>query len=98
MSTSRKSSAAAKKPAPRPAAPAPRTPAPAPAKSQAIGLDEIKSLIALVGREPFQEFEFEAGDMRFRIRKDGPVQAAPVVSHSVVSAPSPQVHAPVAAA
>lgn len=98
MSTSRKSSAAAKKSAPRPAAPAPRTPAPAPTKSQAIGLDEIKSLIALVGREPFQEFEFEAGDMRFRIRKDGPVQAAAVISHPVASAPGPQAHIPVAAA
>ncbi|HCZ33693.1 MAG TPA: acetyl-CoA carboxylase biotin carboxyl carrier protein [Holophagaceae bacterium] len=47
-----------------------------------MGLEEIKALIALVGREPFQEFEFEAGDMRFRIRKDGPaplIQAAPVM-------------------
>ena len=46
----------------------------------AIGLEEIKSLIALVGREPFQEFEFEAGDMRFRIRKDGPAPVNTVES------------------
>lgn len=65
MSTSRKNPVPAKKPA------TPRT-----TGTQALGLEEIKSLIALVGREPFQEFEFEAGDMRFRIRKDGP---APVV-------------------
>jgi acetyl-CoA carboxylase biotin carboxyl carrier protein len=96
MSTSRKKSAAPKKsPAPRPAKTAtpepksaaaaakPLTKAPAKAAVQTIGLEEIKALIALVGREPFQEFEFEAGDMRFRIRKDGP---APVI-HAPVAAP-----------
>jgi len=105
MSTSRKKSAAVKKtPAPRPATktktpPAPKPAAPAvkaPVKAsvQTIGLEEIKSLIALVGREPFQEFEFEAGDMRFRIRKDGPapvIQAA-VPAPIVMAAPAPQVH------
>ena len=98
MSTSRKTSAAAKKAlaphrSPRPipqAAKAPKALAGlAKAPAQTIGLEEIKALIALVGREPFQEFEFEAGDMRFRIRKDGPaplVQAhAPV---SMMSAPA----------
>ncbi len=103
MSTSRKTSAAMKKtPASRPAAKIPpvvKASAPSVAKSspkaavQTIGLDEIKSLIALVGREPFQEFEFEAGDMRFRIRKDGPpapVQA-PVAPLSVLAAPAPVV-------
>ena len=99
MSTSRKKPAAAKKtpqaakPAPAPKAPPAKVPAPRPA-STALGLEEIKTLIALVGREPFQEFEFEAGDMRFRIRKDGP---APVVHASpaplVVAAPAPLVHA-----
>ncbi|WP_372342194.1 acetyl-CoA carboxylase biotin carboxyl carrier protein [Geothrix sp. PMB-07] len=61
-----------------------------------MGLDEIKSLIALVGREPFQEFEFEAGDMRFRIRKDGPapVFQAPVAAPIVMAASAPApVHA-----
>lgn len=94
MSTSRKTSAAAKKtPAPRPAAkPAPvESKAPAKASIQAIGLEEIKALIALVGREPFQEFEFEAGDMRFRIRKDGP---APVF-HAPVAVPMATASAPV---
>ena len=108
MSTSRKKSAAVKKtPAPRPAAksaaPAPKAsasvakvPAKVPMKAsvQTIGLEEIKSLIALVGREPFQEFEFEAGDMRFRIRKDGPapiIQQAPMAAPIVMAAPVPQV-------
>lgn len=96
MSTSRKPSAAMKKSAaPRPAAKsvAPKAPTQA-TPVQAIGLEEIKSLIALVGREPFQEFEFEAGDMRFRIRKDGPapVIQAPVAAPIVMAAPVPQVH------
>jgi len=107
MSTSRKTSAAMKKtPVSRPAAkttpkttPIAKASAPSLAKSspkaavQTIGLEEIKSLIALVGREPFQEFEFEAGDMRFRIRKDGPpapVQA-PVAPPPVMAAPAPAV-------
>src|ERR1035438_1715730 len=105
MSTSRKPSAALKKtPAPRPAAKAssaaPKAPAqvaakaPAKASVHTIGLDEIKSLIALVGREPFQEFEFEAGDMRFRIRKDGPppVIQAPMAAPVVMAAPAPVFH------
>ncbi len=106
MSTSRKPSAAVKKTvAPRPAAKTRTTPAaskpaasavkaPAKASVQTIGLEEIKTLIALVGREPFQEFEFEAGDMRFRIRKDGPapVIQAPVAAPIVMAAPVPQVH------
>jgi len=105
MSTSRKTSAAMKKPqTSRPAAKA--TPAaskapvpvaakaPAKASVQTIGLEEIKSLIALVGREPFQEFEFEAGDMRFRIRKDGPPAPVqiPVAAPVVMAAPAPLVH------
>ncbi|BDU68653.1 acetyl-CoA carboxylase, biotin carboxyl carrier protein [Geothrix oryzae] len=81
MSTSRKKPAADKKTPQAPKAAAPRPAAPRTTPTS-IGLEEIKTLIALVGREPFQEFEFEAGDMRFRIRKDGPapvVHAAPVV-------------------
>lgn len=99
MSTSRKKSPAAKKPAPAPkpapskpaAKAAPKATAPRTTPGAPLGLEEIKALIALVGREPFQEFEFEAGDMRFRIRKDGPapmVQAAPVVI-AATSAPQP---------
>jgi acetyl-CoA carboxylase biotin carboxyl carrier protein len=104
MSTSRKTSAATKKPQasrppaktpapPKPAAsPAPKAPAKAP--QQTIGLEEIKSLIALVGREPFQEFEFEAGDMRFRIRKDGPPAPAQApMAAPVVVAPAPLIQA-----
>ncbi len=112
MSTSRKPSTAVKKSAAsRPAAKSKATPAaskfaapaaktPAKASVQTIGLEEIKSLIALVGREPFQEFEFEAGDMRFRIRKDGPapVIQAPVAAPIVMAAPVPQVHHPIPSA
>ena len=94
MSTSRKTSAAQKKtPAPRPAAKA--APAATRTSVHTIGLEEIKALIALVGREPFQEFEFEAGDMRFRIRKDGPpavVQAPHGRRPLVMAAPAPMAH------
>jgi len=77
-----------------------KTPVPPPAKApakasiQTIGLEEIKSLIALVGREPFQEFEFEAGDMRFRIRKDGPPAPiqVPMAAPMVMAAPASSVH------
>lgn len=94
MSASPKKSVAPKKTPTSPkASPAPAKP-PAKGSVQPIGLEEIKSLIALVGREPFQEFEFEAGDMRFRIRKDGPAPA-PLPPVTVYSAPPP---APVAAA
>lgn len=101
MSTSRKTSAATKKTPARPTAKStPATPE-APAKTakasvQTIGLDEIKALIALVGREPFQEFEFEAGDMRFRIRKDGPLPVAQVptfsspLAHHIPATPAAQ--------
>ncbi|WP_306590042.1 acetyl-CoA carboxylase biotin carboxyl carrier protein [Geothrix sp. 21YS21S-4] len=100
MSTSRKKSAVAKKPVPAPkpaparaAAPKPAPPRPA---STALGLEEIKALIALVGREPFQEFEFEAGDMRFRIRKDGPAPAAaPAPAPAPLVQAAPAIPAPV---
>ncbi len=98
MSISRKKSVAVKKaPLPSKAVPAAKTVTKAPAKTSGhpLGLDEIKALIALVGREPFQEFEFEAGDMRFRIRKDGPapVFQAPVAAPMMLAAPAPMVHA-----
>jgi len=89
MSTSRKKSVAPKTtPTPRTLAKAASAAARMPAQGagQTIGLDEIKALIALVGREPFQEFEFEAGDMRFRIRKDGPPHLGPA---PVMMAPAP---------
>ena len=86
MSTPRKKSPAAKQSpaAARPPALSAKTP------SSPLGLEEIKALIALVGREPFQEFEFEAGDMRFRIRKDGPapVMQAPVAAPMMMAAPA----------
>jgi acetyl-CoA carboxylase biotin carboxyl carrier protein len=95
MSTSRKQSAAPKKTT-APRATAKSTPATAPTRPSskaavnALGLEEIKALIALVGREPFQEFEFEAGDMRFRIRKDGPpaMVQAPTAAPIVMAAPA----------
>lgn len=64
----------------------------APAKSagpSCLSLDEIKSLIALVGKEPFQEFEFEAGDMKFRIRKDSIHAPAPQVTYAAAPAQQP---------
>ena len=81
MSTRKKS------PAPRKAPAAPR---PTSTPVETIGLEEIKGLIALVARESFAEFEFEAGGMSFRIRKDGPVAlvapgATPVVLGSPVA-------------
>ena len=104
MSPSRKTSAAPKKTqATRPTTDttpaAPKTPPAAKVPVHTIGLEEIKALIALVGREPFQEFEFEAGDMRFRIRKDGPppVVQAPLAAPVVMAAPAPVVqHFPAA--
>ncbi len=62
--------------------------------SAGLTLDEIKSLIALVGKEPFQEFEFEAGDMKFRIRKDSIHAPAPQVTYAAAPAP-PAYGAPV---
>jgi acetyl-CoA carboxylase biotin carboxyl carrier protein len=96
MSTAQKK-APASRPAAKAAAAAPKAPqakTPAKASVHTIGLEEIKSLIALVGREPFQEFEFEAGDMRFRIRKDGPpaLVQAPMAAPLVMAAPAPMVH------
>ena len=94
MSISRKTSAAAKKAPATPKATPAAAKIPAKASVQTIGLEEIKSLIALVGREPFQEFEFEAGDMRFRIRKDGPAPIfhAPVAVPVGIPSPAPLVH------
>ncbi|MFN8010813.1 MAG: acetyl-CoA carboxylase biotin carboxyl carrier protein [Holophagaceae bacterium] len=76
------------------AKPAPKAPAPRPVRAQEVGLDEIKSLISLVAKEAFQEFEFEAGAMKFRIRKDSPHAPAPVV----YAAPAPALAAPMPAA
>jgi acetyl-CoA carboxylase biotin carboxyl carrier protein len=94
MSTPRKPSAAPKKtPVSKATAKAASSRPPSRTSVHTIGLEEIKALIALVGREPFQEFEFEAGDMRFRIRKDGPpaVLQAPVAAPIVMTAPAPLV-------
>ncbi|HEU4952866.1 MAG TPA: acetyl-CoA carboxylase biotin carboxyl carrier protein [Holophagaceae bacterium] len=103
-----------KRPAPKKAAPAAKAPKAAPrAASETVGLEEIKGLIALVARESFAEFEFEAGGMSFRIRKEGAVAlvapaAAPVVLGSPVAhvpaqsapapAPAPATPAPAAPA
>ena len=64
------------------------TPQGKPAPSGQLTLDEIKSLIALVGKEPFQEFEFEAGDMKFRIRKES-LNPSPQVAYASAPAASP---------
>lgn len=77
MSPTRKKAAAAR-------ATAPKAPSVSPsarvAAVQNLGLEELKSLIALVAKENIHEFEFETGAVRFRIRKDqggAPAVAAP---------------------
>ena len=87
-----------KNPAPSKAAPASK----APKASETVGLEEIKGLIALVARESFAEFEFEAGEMRFRIRKGGETvmmapAPAPVLLGSPVAHVAAQTVAPVPA-
>ncbi|HET8715643.1 MAG TPA: hypothetical protein VFM16_07455, partial [Holophagaceae bacterium] len=82
-----------KRPASKKAAPAPKAAAKAPkatprAAAETVGLEEIKGLIALVARESFAEFEFEAGEMRFRIRKGGEVtMVAPAPAPVVLGSP-----------
>ncbi len=104
MSTARKKSAAKPKKAvaPKAAAPKKAPSAPAASASRTVGMEEIKALIALVSKEAFQEFEFEAGDMKFRIRKDGgaPVlMAAPApIVPTVFGSPVAHVPAPAAPA
>ena len=53
----------------------------------ALGLDDIKALIALVASENVHEFEFETGAVRFRIRKDG---AQSLAAHSAAAQPLTQ--------
>ena len=82
-----------KAPAARPVAPKPaRVPA-KPAAVQNLGLEELKSLIALVAKESIHEFEFETGAVKFRIRKDSAAPAAapavPVGQLVVQQAPAP---------
>lgn len=95
MSTARKKAAAPKKhvsPKPTPkasrpaAAQAPMAPRPGGPACSEVGLEDLKGLIAMVAKEAFQEFEFEAGSMKFRIRKDSP-QAAPQITYAPAPAP-----------
>lgn len=58
------------------------------AKAPELGLEDLKALIGLVAKEAIQEFEFESGSVRFRIRKDGP-GSAPAPSPVVPPAPTP---------
>lgn len=85
MSTARKKAAPPKKPVPaKTAAKSHRPelkPRPGGTACADVSLEDLKGLIAMVAKEAFQEFEFEAGAMKFRIRKDGP-QAAPQVTYA----------------
>ena len=78
----------------------PAQPRALPAKAPlALGLEDIKALIGLVAREHIDEFEMEAGGVKFRIRKDGapapaPVQAlAPAPVRTVAAAAEPEARA-----
>jgi acetyl-CoA carboxylase biotin carboxyl carrier protein len=65
-------------PAKKPAAPsrsAPSKPAPL-----GLGLEDIKALIGLVAKENIDEFEMEAGAVRFRVRKGGVPSQAPLAA------------------
>lgn len=70
----------------KPAQGASRTP-----KAHDLNMEELKALIDLVAKQPIQEFEFESGTLRFRIRKDGaPPTAAPApAGRPVPSASTP---------
>jgi acetyl-CoA carboxylase biotin carboxyl carrier protein len=93
--SARKKSPAApsKSAAPKSGKPAPKS-AVRSVSAQEVGLEEIKSLIALVAKEPFQEFEFEAGAMKFRIRKDSVHGPAPVVYAAPALQAAPGLAAP----
>jgi acetyl-CoA carboxylase biotin carboxyl carrier protein len=58
-----------------------------PTAVQNLGLEELKSLIALVAKESIHEFEFETASVRFRIRKDsgGTAPVAPSPAGHVVT-------------
>jgi acetyl-CoA carboxylase biotin carboxyl carrier protein len=72
-----------KKPAP------PRVPTPKAALPLALGLEDIKVLIGLVAREPIDEFEIEAGAVKFRIRKGGAPAPAPAPLAQTPAMPLP---------
>jgi acetyl-CoA carboxylase biotin carboxyl carrier protein len=67
--------------------------------SSTLGLEDVKALISLVAKEQIQEFEFESGSVKFRIRKDGlaqPAVSTVVMTPAVVpSMPTQAVVAPV---
>jgi len=60
-------------------------------KAHDLNMEELKALIDLVAKQPIQEFEFESGTLRFRIRKDGapPVAAPAPAGRPVQSASTP---------
>jgi len=84
-----------------PRTPSPRTTSPT---GQILGLDDVKNLLALVSKEGISEFEYEAPNVRLRIRKESGqtlVQAAPapapVLTYAAPSAPTHTVVASTAA-
>jgi len=81
-----------------PRTPSPRKPSPT---GQILGLEDVKNLLALVSKEGISEFEYEAPNVRLRIRKESGqtlVQATPapvpVMSYAAPSAPTHSVVAP----
>ena len=86
---------------------APRTPSPRTTShtGQILGLEDVKNLLALVSKEGISEFEYEAPNVRLRIRKESGqalVQTtpapAPVMTYAAPSAPTHSVVAATAQA
>jgi len=86
---------------------APRTPSARTKTSSAghiLALDDVKNLLALVSKEGISEFEYEAPNVRLRIRKDSGIVSAPaapapapVLTYAAPSLPVHSVVAPTAA-
>jgi len=64
-------------------------------KDHDLSMEELKVLIDLVAKQPIQEFEFESGSLRFRIRKDGNAPA-PMTSSLAQPAQIPSQQTPLA--
>ena len=77
---------------------APRTPSTRKVSptGQILGLEDVKNLLALVSKEGISEFEYEAPNVRLRIRKESGLSAPPPppvqAPMQVYAAPSAPTH------